>query len=440
MGKRKISLSLARSVVMITIALCHAVAYATVTVTLPATDLLPSETSTTTYYYIYNVGADAYLTYGSYYGTCGIVKTLTQDNTFQFATTATSSSSTSCDFISAGKSSNFIFDDGTSHIFVDGVNTKNGSKWNFAISSDNKYYTIRNAYYNTEKYLGVSGASNVGTSYSSNDNYSHWILVSLANIGIFNAKVELYKMITMADNVGVSITDAETAYNDASATIESLQTAISTLADNVWSTKTSSASALSAVDVTYLMRSFVNNGDPVATLSKKALVDTPIGWTTAISGGVNVINEGTSSTASGLVEYYAKAASGTFDVSQTVSLKPGYYKFQINGFERITGDNATAFNAGTEDINALLYVTANGSTMQSELKSIYDDTPSTLPSTMLTAKAAFDNSYYKNSLIFHILGTENITLGVKSDAGLASKSWIILGYPSLTYYGKIGRA
>jgi|GEM_PF-3164332 len=406
-----------------------AMAFATnagATVALPATETITSGQS----YYMYNIGKDAWLTYGNFYSVSGRMELLKQTTYYQF--TITTASADTCYLQNVAKGTSlYTFNDGTGLIFVDhGNNTDAGTTFVFTKSGD--YYTINNVRAGASTYMAATSMSQVSCNYTTDNDYSHWILVSTDNIDVTAVKIELYKMIQIASEVGVSTTDAETAYNNSSATAETLAKALSTLETSVWSAKTDGASASAGKDVSYLLRQFENvNG--CTGIKNQLTQDDPVGWTVTKAN----VNEGCDVNAPGLAEYYASKANGSFTLNYTVNLQPGVYKYSIKGFERYIADGGTAYNAGTEVIKTSLTVTVGEETTQTKINSLYSADVASVPTNMTTAKAAFDNGYYDNDVVFTVSEAGDVTIGLTTgDNTLDQKSWVIFAGATLTYYGK----
>lgn len=132
---------------------------------------------------------------------------------------------------------------------------------------------------------------------------------------------------------------------------------------------------------------------------------------------------------------------GNYTYSQTLSgLPAGYYRLKAQGFQRVaTGDNGMAYNAGTETVNANLYVTVGTNTKYTPLQSIYSE--SSRPADIAAAQTAFTaGGYDANSITFYNSSARNsVVIGVKG-TGIDANGWIALDNFRLTYYGSTATA
>ena len=112
-----------------------------------------------------------------------------------------------------------------------------------------------------------------------------------------------------------------------------------------------------------------------------------------------------------------------FDAYQILTNMPaGYYRFTINGFYRNGSiQNAwTAHTGGTEQLNALLYIEADGQTVQTPFMSIFDSSAPfayspdyTYPDNVTQANLAFNiKGAYKDNAVETKLTTEGGELRV----------------------------
>ncbi len=139
--------------------------------------------------------------------------------------------------------------------------------------------------------------------------------------------------------------------------------------------------------------------------------------------------------------------SNPFSVSQTISLIPGYYKLEAQGFYRDGGysDATTRRSNGEEQIDAYLFAADK----QIPLKSIFDDaiserekgfsiktTHGYIPNTMSEAGYTFQTGAYNNELYFSIPeGSEKIEIGIRGDESFHYNNWTAFDNFQLTYYG-----
>jgi hypothetical protein len=139
--------------------------------------------------------------------------------------------------------------------------------------------------------------------------------------------------------------------------------------------------------------------------------------------------------------------SNSFSVSQVISLIPGYYKLEAQGFYRDGGysDATTRRTNGEEQIDAYLFAADK----QVPLKSIFDDATSErekgfgiktvhgyIPNTMTEAGYTFQTGAYNNELYFSIPeGSEKIEIGIRGDESFHYNNWTAFDNFQLTYYG-----
>lgn len=140
----------------------------------------------------------------------------------------------------------------------------------------------------------------------------------------------------------------------------------------------------------------------------------------------------------------AEFFNSTFNTYQTLTNMPiGEYRFVIDGFYR-QGDIQTAYNAhvrGTENLNASIYITAQGQTTSAPLMSIYDHSapyaysPYTYPDNMTGADVAFNTrgAYHANA-VEAVLPKDGGTLriGLRKTVGVGS-DWTCFDNARLYY-------
>ncbi len=136
-----------------------------------------------------------------------------------------------------------------------------------------------------------------------------------------------------------------------------------------------------------------------------------------------------------------------FSVSQTITLPPGLYKLQVQGFYRdgYYDQAAIAHNNGTEEICASLF--ANEKSIP--LKSIFSEnrkkadkgfavmsTAGYVPNSFTQAGYTFQQGAYENELMFIVEeGHEEVTIGIKGTASDKPYNWTAFDNFRLTYYG-----
>ena len=141
--------------------------------------------------------------------------------------------------------------------------------------------------------------------------------------------------------------------------------------------------------------------------------------------------------------------SNPFSIIQTITLFPGYYKLEAQGFYRDGGysDATTRRTNGEEQIDAYLFAADK----QIPLKSIFDDATSDrekwgsikttygyIPNTMAEAGYAFQSGLYNNELYFNIpeeMGQMSVEIGIRGDESFHYNNWTAFDNFQLTYYG-----
>src|SRR5574344_205957 len=406
------------------------------TVTSPASET-PTDGTT---YYIYNGGADSYLTNGGYNSSQAIIGNFSATTAYQFIVSGTASSFK----LQRGRhTAQYLRYYGDSNnCFVDGGDTYD--TWTANAVNSGEYYTIQVAGTTSLKYWGLVPSGTVGGTYCNNyanvnidasDATTKWKFISIANIDKFQAQMSLYQVICHAETLisngksseTATLSNAETAaesvYNNSSSTATDFTNSSTTLQNAITQYLTTSSSTVTTpCDMTSYIKNpnFTNNNYD--------------GWTDTHSGG---------SYSKGLteVEYFDGTAGLTYDFNQTISSLPaGFYKLYVQGFERVTVNNNTAFLNGSESIKSQLYATDNGTTttQYTLLKSIYDDgTGSTEIQNKTAALTAFSNSKFDNCLCFYKSSGDNttLTIGVRLNEAGVVNDWTILKNFRLYYYG-----
>lgn len=140
--------------------------------------------------------------------------------------------------------------------------------------------------------------------------------------------------------------------------------------------------------------------------------------------------------------------SNPFSFSQAISLIPGYYKLEAQGFYRDGGysDATTRRTNGEEQIDAYLFA----GDKQIPLKSIFDDatperekgfsiktTHGYIPNTMTEAGYTFQSGAYNNELFFNVPEVpDKVDIGIRGDESFHYNNWTAFDNFQLTYYGE----
>jgi len=246
--------------------------------------------------------------------------------------------------------------------------------------------------------------------------HTKWMFVTADAVAKYNAKVQLDKYMNIAQLVGssVDLTSYISTYN--TGTTADITTAVSNL-----------KAALTVTDQT-------------TTITNPSFVSSPAtGWTGSTNYGWS----------NSVAEFYRK---NPFNLYQTVTgLLPGVYVLKAQGFQRpvgLTTANRTSFTNGSDILSAKLYATASGVTTFIPLKSIYSETTCPegttvdalfFPNSTANAKAAFDLALYENELGYVIVdGTGSLTLGVSGVyQSVKTGDWQVFDNFRLYYYGAL---
>jgi len=380
--------------------------------------------SANTGYYVYNVGAKAFLDRGGEWATQAVVF----PSTGSLITMIESAGLWTLQFEASNRT---LF----RASLVDGwTYTDNNTQntWNIVPTDAAKnIYSIQApvayASYNAEQFVGASA-----TPFSSNSGivsdvrynrpasaYTQWKFCTAAAVEKFNAQVKLDNYMKIARLIGssVDLTSYIAIYNTGS-TAE-----INTAAANLYI-------ALAPQNVT---SSIVN-----------ASFDAPpaTGWTATANFGHNFQ----------LLEYFGRS----FNVNQTVTgLPAGVYTLKVQGFERPQALSTAAqnwFNNGWDGRSARIFATVTGVTTTVPMKSIYSETTSptgsvingiTYPNSMANAfDAMTTNGLYDNELTYFVVdatGTANIgVLGsFRSGGSFTMGQWVLFDNFRLFYYGPL---
>lgn len=293
----------------------------------------------------------------------------------------------------------------------------------------NNIYSIQvastNANYVAGQFLGTSSvlynSNKEGAVYDvrydrTPSDHTKWMFVTADAVAKYNAKVQLDKYMNIAQLVGssVDLTSYISTYN--TGTTADITTAVSNL-----------KAALTVTDQT-------------TTITNPSFVSSPAtGWAGSTTYGWS----------NSVAEFWHK---NPFNLYQTVSgLLPGVYVLKAQGFQRpvgLTTANRTSYTNGSDILSAKLYATASGVTTFIPLKSIYSETTCPegttvdalfFPNSTANAKAAFDLALYENELGYVIVdGTGSLTLGV-SGVYQSGKTgdWQVFDNFRLEYYGAL---
>lgn len=389
-----------------------------------------------TTYYIYNVETESYLTHGGFSNTQAVIGTFNENTEHQFIASGTVSALKLQMASNSGTSKYIGYYSNNPAPFVDCAS--NNTLVATSVNSG-EYYTLQ--FSGTTGYCGLLASGSVGVTYSedylymnssSTDVTTQWKFISVANIDKFRAQLNLYKQIERALSFINNATDgdaktalttaeaaAETSYNSSSATAADCTTATSTLEGSIVTFLKAYATAGNRMELT----SYIVN--PNFTRSNSH------GWT------YTSINYNPSNTE---IEYFDSKTGLTYDYNQDVSNLPaGYYKLYVQGFQRVTVNDNSAYLSGNENIKAQLYAIDKGSssTKYTLLKSIYDDgTGSTDIQSKTAALTKFNSNKFDNCLSFYKSTDDaTMTIGVRLNEAGVVKDWTIFKNFRIYYYG-----
>lgn len=381
--------------------------------------------ATATSYYVFNVGAKAFLDRGGEWASQAVV--FPTDGAK--ITLVQSSALWTLQFESSAKTlfpANTV--DGWTYTDNSGSNT-----WDIQVTdATNNIYSIQinNLYggYNASQYLGASSStysSNSGVVYDVRYNraasdYTKWKFCTADAVAKYNAKVKLDKFMKIAKLTGsaIDLTSYITTYN--TGTTADINTAAANL-----------NTALAPVDKT-------------SSITNPAFASSPAtGWTTTNTGYGYANTE---------VEYYQK----TFDMNQTISsLSPGIYILKAQGYERPAGLSTTTqswYANGWDSRSCSLYATAAGSTTTVPMRSLFSETTNTAgttingllyPNSMAQGFTAFTtNGLYDNELSYFVVdATGSAKIGLagtyRSNGSYVMSQWILFDNFRLYYYGAL---
>ena len=207
------------------------------------------------------------------------------------------------------------------------------------------------------------------------------------------------------------------------------------------------ASENNPVDVTYLIEAAgINNGHDRRMGAWK--IDR------GLEGNANYQYGISDKDSEPLFEFFRSANSSCYNAcsySQNVTLRPGLYKLEVQGFYR-DGDYVSAAEAhasGKEEIFAYLFAGSE----RSALKSIFAEASNTqrkgwstqttqgyVPDTFTEAGYVFQTGAYQNELFFTVntVGGDKdvlVNLGIKVDVSYIYNNWTAFDNFRLIYYG-----
>ena len=379
--------------------------------------------TTGTGYYLYNVGAKAFLDRGGEWASQAIVSPL---NGSKITPTASSTlwilqyESASKTLFPANVADGWTYTDNTT-----------SNTWDIQLTSAEKSeYSIQinNAFggYNASQYLGASAttySSNSGVVYDVRYNraasdFTKWRFCTAAEVDLYKAKVKLDKYMSIVKLTGknIDLTGYITTYN-AGVTAD-----INTATTNL-------LAALAPENKTSTIANATFDAAPTT------------GWTGTTGYGYNNTE----------VEYYGK----TFDLYQTInSLPAGVYMLKAQGFERPAGLSTTTqdwYNNGWDARSSKLYATVSGVTTTEAFKSIFAETTSPTgstinsviyPNSMANAYDAFTAGLYENELSYFVVdGTGTLKIGIKGDfrsnGNYTMSQWVLFDNFRLYYFGPL---
>jgi hypothetical protein len=304
--------------------------------------------------------------------------------------------------------------------------------WNIVLTDAVKnIYSIQSpeAYvsYNAEQFVGASAtlfSSNSGVVSDVRYNrpasaYTQWKFCTAASVEKYNAQVKLDKYMKIAKLIGssVDLTSYIATYNTGSAAD------INTAAANL-----------------YIALAPENKTSTIANANFDVIPTT--GWTATANFGYNFQE----------VEYFGRS----FDVNQTITgLPAGVYTLKAQGYERPQALSVAAqdwFNNGWDGRSAKIYATVTGVTTTEPLKSLYSETTSptgsvingiTYPNSMSNAFDAMTTSgLYDNELTYFVVdATGTAKIGVlgsfRSNGSYTMSQWVLFDNFRLYYYGPL---
>lgn len=375
-------------------------------------------------YYVYNIGAKAFLDRGGQWATQAIVFP-------EKGSLITPVQSGALWVLQYESSTRTLFPSDVADGWTYTDNTTSNT-WDIQVTEPlNNIYSIQinNTYggYNSSQYLGASA-----TLYTSNSgvvqdvrynrtasDYTKWKFCTPDAVEKYNAQVKLDKFMKIARLTGSSIDLAPyiTIYN--------------------------TGTAIDILAAAATLNSALAPQDKTSSLTNAAFDANPsTGWTATAGYGYNFQE----------VEYYGRS----FDIYQNVTgLPAGIYILKAQGFERPSGlsvDMQTWHNNGWDARSAKLYATVTGTTTTTPVRSIYSESTSptgnlingiTYPNSMSNAYDAITtNGLYDNELTyFTVDATGTARIGIigsnLSNGNYTMSQWVLMDNFRLYYYGAL---
>ena len=324
-----------------------------------APTLSGSTLTTSTQYYVYNVGANGFLARGGQWSAEAVVAKA------GYKMTANSSASLWQLYYEDNTRTLFAADVNGGWVYTDGAAN---NAWDIQLyNAGNNIYTIQiaNTYggYNASQYLGTSAtvyAANNGVcndvryNTAGGDSYTQWKFVSQANLDLYQAKVLLDRYMTLGKNKGMNISSYITTYN-AGVTAD-INTAAANLLTALNRTDVSSSILNPSFEDSFT--SWTNNGGFAIQTNAPGQ-----GWTKA---GTNYVEKYTGS------GWNAGNSLIAGSITQTVSsLSNGLYELVVSGH--------AVQQAGGNPLHTGAFITAG--TQSTEVGAGQDYTVSNIPVT-----------------------------------------------------------
>lgn len=359
-------------------------------------------------FYLYNVGLNAYVTYGAEYGTRSVMGPVGYPMYLR-----ASGSNYKFEFVTSSKHNGVtydLFDAGSGTVYTD--NTTN-SDWTCTYDATSKSYTVANTVAST-KYLApssttYSNSSNPGNGFktggkyyilwdniATNDNYAKWRFVTPKQKALLDLS-NLFTYVTNNPSLGIDLTSYVDIYNNSASTTTDLTTDLTNLKNAIYATATTS----NPVEIT----SFAI-ANPSFEFKSSGSMDS---WvvTAAITAGLQPqYNTTFSSGSSGSVEYYKSSGDiPAFTIQQTINSLP-VGKYSLNTI--LTG----AAVSSTSPANIKLFVGSYNTSITT--------TPTPTPAIYSVQNILCDGSA--------------LNIGLQYTIGA---SWLAADYFKLYYYGPI---
>ncbi len=285
----------------------------------------------------------------------------------------------------------------------------------------------------------ATGSPTYGLNMSADkSDYTQWYLYDAA---LFDARYNLSKLLKIASNLGLSVSDYIDTYNDA-VTVEAVNTAIVALGDEISETA-------SSLDFTsYVDDAGLNDGD-WASMSATA------GYWKPFKSATNFIETGVYRTVvNGNAIGSYEAFSVPFDFNQVLTgLPKGKYTLKAQISERPGDVSQTAIDAhaaGTEVLKSKLYAASSVAEFSQSPQSLYaHEYENTWGGTKTDAKYtkiyannmpalqnAFLAGYYEVELNDIMVGEDGkLTIGIKKSDNTPSNTWVMFDNFRLIYEG-----